>query len=595
MFCQGAEGRPERGVGSDVAVTTLQSLVNSSNIATEKKAYGTSDSAELNQIFKDLASQLTSVDARNVTISDKLSDYAELTDNATFALKVTNGEGKAVDVSPASVTREAASDADGATASFRSGDENVQVTIKYDDANMTFTVEFPDDYVLDNSWTYTVTTQIQPTETAYNAGEDGYSATGDQGTDAPGNSTSSGQLGFHSNDAATLTYESAGQTVTDDYPNPVIQVHAEEVSGVLQVLKSLEGEDLRAKQFEFRISAVDPETDGTSTVSSEFAGWGATTVRTFLNGDEVQSSIPLVHTGSDLTFNAGDINQKYAYIYEEVEGNDSNYTYDKTAWKVVVFVERNDDDELVPYAQVYKDADGKDTDGVYEWDPCNTDLEPITGEGAQAARIELKQTEGNPAITITFNNALKRYGLQIKKNVIDGDGNVIQDALPGAYFAIYSETVEDGKYTEGEDERVSGLYQNADLSGNEMTDTGFGTAEKGMVSFYGLKLGTYWVVEVKTPSGCTLAEPKKLVIAKDADTGEITVEYNGTRVNPAKEGNNGGFDEENGLIQVTVSNKKIAELPTSGSSGTLVLGSMGTAAIIVAGVYLANRKYGFIR
>ena len=85
------------------------------------------------------------------------------------------------------------------------------------------------------------------------------------------------------------------------------------------------------------------------------------------------------------------------------------------------------------------------------------------------------------------------------------------------------------------------------------------------------------------------------MIDKDAETGEITVEYNGTRVDTTEEGIDGGFDEESGLIQVTVSNKKIAELPTSGSSGSLVLGSMGTAAIIVAGVYLANRKYGFIR
>ena len=51
--------------------------------------------------------------------------------------------------------------------------------------------------------------------------------------------------------------------------------------------------------------------------------------------------------GITVDYEVKTINQKYAYIYEEVEGNDSNYTYDKNAWKVVVSVERNDDRQIV--------------------------------------------------------------------------------------------------------------------------------------------------------------------------------------------------------------------------------------------------------
>ena len=601
---------PDFGAGK-TGTENLESLANAVKAASkgDGNVFNANNTTSLENAFASITADMTSLAVKDVTMIDVLSKWADLVPDAggqyTFSFQLAKDGGNGFENEDYATEFTLGAGAS-ATREITVGEEKIEVTISLSDDAKTITVDFPDDYQLDPAYRYTVSTTITPSQAAIDAGmgSDDAKQTPDQNT---GTHADNNEQGFWSNDneQSVVKYkpvrtdngtEVVGEEDEKPFPKPVIQVNTAEVSGALQVVKHLEGDELVKDVFDITVTAVKPDAVNTNSESrSQEAAdlaWGenAETQLTRGNGTESEAPVDLFHTGSDLTLDAGDIDQKYAYIYEEVTGSDSNYTYDKTAWKVVVSVKK-ENGELVPYAEVYK-ANGKNDQDNYEWIPCNADL----AEADSAAQIPLTTTGSvDPAITITFNNALKRYGLQIKKNVIDGDGNVIQDALPGAYFAIYSETVEDGKYTEGEDERVSGLYQNADLSGNEMTDTGFGTAEEGMVSFYGLKLGTYWVVEVKTPSGCTLAEPKKLVIDKDAETGEITVEYNGTRVDTTEEGIDGGFDEESGLIQVTVSNKKIAELPTSGSSGSLVLGSMGTAAIIVAGVYLANRKYGFIR
>lgn len=589
----------------------LESLANAVN-ATSKgdgNVFNANDTTSLENAFASITADMTSLGVMDVTMIDVLSQWADLVpgtnDQYTFSFQLAKaGDGGfANEGDPTNFTlSKGGSD----TKQIEVGDKTIEVKISLSDDAKTITVDFPDDYQLDPAYRYTVSTTITPSQEAIDAGMDSGDAkqTPDENT---GTHAYNNEQGFWSNDneQSVVKYkpvrtdngtEIVGEEDEKPFPKPVIQVNTAEVSGALQVVKHLEGDELVKDEFDITVTAVTPDAVNTNSESrSQEAAdlaWGknAETQLTRGNGTESEAPVDLFHTGSDLTLDAGDIDKKYAYIYEEVTGSDSNYTYDKTAWKVVVSVKK-ENGELVPYAEVYK-ANGKNDLGNYDWIACDANLE----EANEPAQIPLKATDsGEPAITITFNNALKRYGLQIKKNVIDGDGKVIQDALPDAYFTIYSETVEDGMYTEGKDQLVTGLYQNVELTGDQMTDDGFKTGEDGMVSFYGLKLGTYWVVEVKTPSGCTLTEPKKLVIAKDAETGEIAVEYNGTCVEPTEEGSYGGFDEESGLIQVTVSNKKIAELPTSGSSGTLVLGSMGTAAIIVASVYLANRKYGFIR
>lgn len=527
------------GVGGDVSVDTLQSLVNASTTATEKQAYGTSNSDELTNIFKDLASQLTQTDAKNVTISDKLSGYAELTDNATFALKVTNGEGEDVDVSPASVTREAASAEGGATASFRSGDKDVQVTIKYDDANKTFTVDFPDDYVLDNSWTYTVTTQIQPTEAAYNAGENGYNATGDQGTDAPGNSTSSDQRGFHSNDTATLTYESAGQTVTDDYPYPVIQVHPRFAD--LSITKKVEGpEGMNIPSAEFIVQVeLKDENNKPITGSFDVEGIGESNAITFDSDGVAQFKISADQTVIIKNLSVG-------ITYKVTEPEDSI----PGAFELEYIVDREE----------YPGLDARE-------------ILPTQWEG----EIDPKGNE------IEILNGFKGYGLEIFKGEIamDDDGNITSDEDGNAYadhqkplsnaeFLVYQKLTDESGSTKevtvgtmktGEDGRA--VLQTSDGYRQVITD------------------GTYYIRETKVPSGYQLLSYEVELTIKGGQATFTTIEE--SPVTAVVELN------ENGNFYYEIANKPNPDLPSSGSNGTLLMMSTGVAVVLLAGAYLSKR------
>lgn len=534
------------GVGKSIEFANLQDLVNAAVgiSSANRHAYVSSDASDLAEYFASMASQLTSVDAKDVTISDKLSNYAELTDNATFALKVTNGEGEAVNVSPSSVTREAASAEGGATVSFRSGDKNVQVTIKYDEATKTFTVDFPDDYVLDNSWTYTVTTQIQPTEAAYNAGEDGYNATGDLGTDAAGNNTSSGQLGFHSNDTATLTYESAGQTVTDDYPYPVIQVHPRFAD--LSITKKVEGpEGMNNPSAEFivRVELKD-ENNKPITGSFDVEGIGESNAITFDSDGVAQFKISADHTVVIKNLPVG-------ITYKVTEPEDSI----PSAFELEYIVDR----------AYYPSLDARE-------------ILPTQWEG----EID---PEGNE---IEILNGFKGYGLEIFKGEIamDGDGNImsgedgnayadLQKPLSNAEFLVYQKLADESGSTKevtvgtmktGEDGRA--VLQTSDGYRQVITD------------------GTYYIRETKVPSGYQLLSYEVKLTIKGGQATFETIEE--SPVTAVVELN------ENGNFYYEIANKPNPDLPSSGSNGTLLMMSTGVAVVLLAGTYLSKR-FGRLR
>ncbi len=398
----------------------LEGVVKNVSANTTDLYVGT-ESEALVEYFKNIVHQITTVDCKNVVITDTLSDYAELADGAAFSVAIRNGADELVEVSGGPYSAEQA--AAGVDFTFTDGSDNVQtlkLTYTATAQAKTFTLEFPEDYALEAGWTYTVTTQIQPTETAFTEfAESGYGGIlGDANTDDPDGYygtpedewTSSEKPGFYANSEATLTYVSADQPQEDVYPRPVIQAE------------------------------------------------------------------------------------------------------------------------------------------------------------------------------------LKSLGLVIKKNVVDANDptSVIEDALPDVYFAIYADTNGNGSYDE-EDALVDTLNDKKDMSGNALTETGFKTGEDGIVCFYGLKPGTYWVVEVSVPAGFSSADPKKLVISDNKD-GSYAIEFDGATVEEAAPGSDGGgYFPSDYLIKVTISNRKMPTLPSSGFSGTVLLMSSGFAAVLLAGTYLSKR------
>ena len=89
----------------------------------------------------------------------------------------------------------------------------------------TVEVEFNPEFVADPSYVFTVSFNVTVTQAAYLAENNGVAHNvGDEGTDYPGNTSSSNKMGYWSNDAASrVTYNIGSETQNDPYDKPVIQ------------------------------------------------------------------------------------------------------------------------------------------------------------------------------------------------------------------------------------------------------------------------------------------------------------------------------------------------------------------------------------
>lgn len=182
------------------------------------------NASELNAIFDEIEKSETTTSAyTKVTMEDTLSGYVELADS-TYKVVAKDASGKVVSLI-----------------------KNVDYTLTYDETSKKFKVEFLKP--LANNVTYTLEYNVKPTQNAYNdyasnlnTGKDGYAGVkGDADTDLDGNTTSSNQPGFYSNDSACLSYTADGVDHAcggNPYPHPVIQV----VSSTLHIEKQWSGD-----------------------------------------------------------------------------------------------------------------------------------------------------------------------------------------------------------------------------------------------------------------------------------------------------------------------------------------------------------------
>lgn len=225
----------------------------------DKGYYKTASTAsELSKVFEDIQQTITTTNGyTGVTIQDTLSEYAEFADaNPAEAAKVFDSHGTDV------------------TAQW-----NISVKGKMISASPESTKPLPDGV------TYTLRFDIKPTQEAYdkyaanlNASEDGYnSVKGDAGTDLLGNTTSSNQPGFHSNDFACLAYSADGvdhKCNENPYPHPVIQV----VSSTLHIEKQWSGEGSKPESITVDIKQGD-DTYKTVTLEPDKNGnWSANVI-----------------------------------------------------------------------------------------------------------------------------------------------------------------------------------------------------------------------------------------------------------------------------------------------------------------------------
>ena len=212
---KGMEGFYTIGMTNDSNPTFLTGLKDASDAA-KTGYYGANDTDELEKAFQEIVGETTEFICRNVTITDKLSEYVKIPGGTLtnhYTVTATK-DGEVTDIT---------------------GQDTITVTLSED--GKTVTATFKDGFVLDKDTTYAVNFDVVPTQKAYDdyANSEGkYPHTGSAGSDAPRNESSSGKPGFYSNTEATLTYtfgktgEGIPQTVAYA-EQPVVQVSAMQI------------------------------------------------------------------------------------------------------------------------------------------------------------------------------------------------------------------------------------------------------------------------------------------------------------------------------------------------------------------------------
>lgn len=212
---KGMEGFYTIGMTNDSNPTFLTGLKDASDAA-KTGYYGANDTDELEKAFQEIVGETTEFICRNVTITDKLSEYVKIPGGTLtnhYTVTATK-DGEVTDIT---------------------GQDTITVTLSED--GKTVTATFKDGFVLDKDTTYAVNFDVVPTQKAYDdysnlEGE--YPDTGSADSDAPGKESSSGKPGFYSNESATLTYtfgktgEGTPQTVAY-VEQPVVQVSAMQI------------------------------------------------------------------------------------------------------------------------------------------------------------------------------------------------------------------------------------------------------------------------------------------------------------------------------------------------------------------------------
>lgn len=171
-----------------------------------------SNESSMTTAFANIAKDILKPVYKNVTIEDTLSAYADFAEGINFT-----------------VTKK---DSTGGTTTLVE-DRDYTLNVDYINKKVTLNLLRAENEntgkQLEDDAVYTLTFNITPTEEAKTAYVEngGYLYTGEEDTDAPGNNTSSGQLGFPSNESAKVTYQENDNPMTSaNYKHPVIQVDA---------------------------------------------------------------------------------------------------------------------------------------------------------------------------------------------------------------------------------------------------------------------------------------------------------------------------------------------------------------------------------
>ena len=196
--------------------------------------------SDLSDEFEAIAGETIKFACTNVMITDKLSKYVATTENSRLQVMVAKRvDGQYTQRFKAEYELEKGGNI---VLKDKDGKDKVIATASYDKDAKTATLDFVDDYELEEDYYYYITiTNVEPSQEAYDeylkngytqkgyigdtptdGSDNGYYAT--DGIKLEGGPISSGQTGFKSNEEAKVEYTWKKTPKTEDYKDPVIKL-----------------------------------------------------------------------------------------------------------------------------------------------------------------------------------------------------------------------------------------------------------------------------------------------------------------------------------------------------------------------------------
>lgn len=406
----------------DKGTKNLQTLVESVNAGDSQK-YTTTQSDQIEEIFKSISSEILKLTCTNVSITDTLNENAQIVKTADgktpLTITVTDKTGK--------VIRRATGN-DEVTLILDETEQNKGEVV---DRTLTATyVEgeqngrqikliFPKNYSLEAEYTYTVTTPIEPTEKAYEKYRDQketYLDTPDAGT---GTHAEKPENGFYCNGTAQLNYNNTKGDKTVDYDKPVIQL----TPGKLVIQKTIAGEltDEQVKELEENLTFKYTLNKGEEQ-STKLTGW----TKDEANGTYTASATVATGLSPDTMYTVTEANETVeGYVVgKEADGNLG--TIGKGETKTASFT--NTYTKATQDLTITKKIENQSPDADFELDTSKTKYKfTVTADAGVDVAGNTYTIEGSEENKVSFNG-------QVATVTIQGEGSIkIKDLPVGGY------------------------------------------------------------------------------------------------------------------------------------------------------------------
>ncbi|MGI6095153.1 MAG: DUF7604 domain-containing protein [Lachnospiraceae bacterium] len=501
--------------GSTTRLTELKDLVGGDNKRPEKSGVYKADNAtELDQVFKDIAANVTSVLCDHVTVTDTLSQYVEpvLSDSKipitiTVTKTVTKADGTTEEQIVGTGT-------DRLTLSKTETNSETTITAAYDETTKELTLNFPETYKLEPDYIYKVTMPIQPTEKAYSDyrtnGLEYPTVEGNPVKGDPATGTHAGETGFYSNDSATVTYTYNGESKTENYDKPVVQIHP----STLVIEKTINGE-LKEEELQ---SLIEKLTFNLKLTNGKK-----------VDGDTFYNDRTLNLDAAGLVYD--EVSKKYVYTLSGLSP-DTKFEVNETGYNMDGYT-------------CTTTATGQK--GELELNEGFT-IKDQTISGSTSSLYDVINTPENAENTVSYVNEYANNSAVLDLKKVGTDNNF----LPGAEFALEKKTGDD-----------TWEPWKAEENAQEVIEV---KNEDEEIEYSGLPTGYYRLEEKKAPGGFLKLDD---YIYFKVDRGVISLtdeDGNDVETSADSKWNLTGPDE-NKVYVLTVQNDAVYDLPSAGGPG----------------------------